>query len=428
MPYDVKDDVDLTNATMADVNREINKLGRAFAEFTRSLDDKIKAQMKDHGVADFDDKLGRISDAMDSHEDELTKLKEQAVLREAQNDMENTMTPEMREYQSALQNFMRTGNTHDLQKTMSEMKISSDADGGYTVDDQFANMIHKTWTKNSPMRACSTVISLSSLKQQYLIARSDTAGGWGVEGTGTPPEGTPDIAQTLITAYKIWAEPKVTEELLADSEFNMQQFLSMDAARTFLHYEGDAFINGAGTTLPKGILREATVLDTSRVNTDDKEFRKIGYVKSGAAAGFPTPAANKPSYYGIIDLQESMQEMYTADNRDCFVMSKPIRAEVRKMTDKDNVSIWEPSLQMGVPSRLLGTPVLIADHMPRALAANAFPIAYVTPSGFTIAERQQMGMLVDRYTQKGFVKFYFTRRIGAAVTNFEAIKLLKLEA
>ena len=47
---------------------------------------------------------------------------------------------------------------------------------------------------------------------------------------------------------------------------------------------------------------------------------------------------------------------------------------------------------------------------------------------YQIVDRFGIRILRDDITQKGFVKFYTTRRTGGDLKNFDAIKLLKLSA
>ena len=45
-----------------------------------------------------------------------------------------------------------------------------------------------------------------------------------------------------------------------------------------------------------------------------------------------------------------------------------------------------------------------------------------------IAERSETAILRDPYSNKPFVSFYATKRVGGCVSNSEAIKLLKFQA
>ena len=75
---------------------------------------------------------------------------------------------------------------------------------------------------------------------------------------------------------------------------------------------------------------------------------------------------------------------------------------------------------------LLEKPVILMDDMP-TIASNALSIAYGDFSeGYTIVDRVGLSVTVDPYTAPGFIKYYATKRVGGGVTNFEALKTLKM--
>jgi HK97 family phage major capsid protein len=76
----------------------------------------------------------------------------------------------------------------------------------------------------------------------------------------------------------------------------------------------------------------------------------------------------------------------------------------------------------------MGYPVLVAEDMPD-IAAGAFPIAFGNfAAGYTIAERPDLRVLRDPFSAKPHVLFYATKRVGGAVSDFAAIKLMQIAA
>ncbi len=109
-------------------------------------------------------------------------------------------------------------------------------------------------------------------------------------------------------------------------------------------------------------------------------------------------------------------------------MNSATLARVRKFKTADGAFMWQPGLVEGQPDRLLGYPVVEAEDMPD-VAAGTFPIAFGNfKAGYLIAERAETQILRDPFTNKPFVHFYATKRIGGEVSNSEAIKLLKFAA
>ena len=109
-------------------------------------------------------------------------------------------------------------------------------------------------------------------------------------------------------------------------------------------------------------------------------------------------------------------------------MNSATLAQVRKLKASDGSFLWQPGLAEGQPNRLLGYPVVEAEDMPDIAAGN-LPIAFGNfRAGYLIAERSATTILRDPFTNKPFVHFYATKRIGGQVLDSDAIKLLKIAA
>jgi HK97 family phage major capsid protein len=140
------------------------------------------------------------------------------------------------------------------------------------------------------------------------------------------------------------------------------------------------------------------------------------------AGAFPTTnPADK-----LIDLVQSLRAPYRQGA--VFVMNSATATAIRKFKTADGAFMWQPGLVEGQPDRLLGYPVVEAEDMPD-VAADALPIAFGNfRNGYLIAERTATTILRDPFTNKPFVHFYATKRIGGQVLDSEAIKLLKIAA
>ena len=85
-------------------------------------------------------------------------------------------------------------------------------------------------------------------------------------------------------------------------------------------------------------------------------------------------------------------------------------------------------LQIGKPDAILAKPVTIAEDI-AGISSGTTPIAYGDfRRGYLIVDRMGVRVLRDPYSNKPYVQFYTTKRVGGGVQNFEAIKLLKLAA
>ena len=142
----------------------------------------------------------------------------------------------------------------------------------------------------------------------------------------------------------------------------------------------------------------------------------LGYVPTGVAGGLTTIDS-------IVDLVYALGAQYRAGAS--FVMNSKTTGVLRKLKDADGRFLWSDGVANGEPPRLMGYRVLISEDMPD-IAASSYSIAFGNfESGYTIAERPDLRILRDPYSAKPHVLFYATKRVGGAVSDFAAIKLLK---
>jgi HK97 family phage major capsid protein len=111
-----------------------------------------------------------------------------------------------------------------------------------------------------------------------------------------------------------------------------------------------------------------------------------------------------------------------------WLMNSVTASLVVKMKDSDGRYIWRESLSADQPAMLLGSPVEIDEAMPN-VAANATPIAFGDfGRGYLITDRIGIRVLRDPYTNKPFVTFYTTKRVGGGLLDPNAIRFLKIAA
>jgi HK97 family phage major capsid protein len=173
--------------------------------------------------------------------------------------------------------------------------------------------------------------------------------------------------------------------------------------------EATSFINGNGTSQPKGILQY----------TAGTSWGQIQQINSGTSALVTAD--------GLIKLFYALQEQYTRGAT--FLMNRSVLQAVRLLKESTTDQyLWQLGLAAGAPDTLLGVPVATASDMPIA-AANSLSVAVGDfRQAYLIVDRVGVRILRDPFTEKPFVKFYATKRVGGEVINTDAIKLLKLAA
>ena len=313
--------------------------------------------------------------------------------------------------------YLRQG--HEAGVELKSFSGASGAAGGYAVPREIDQLIGSTLKGISPIRAIANVVRTGTAGYRKLVSAGGIVSGWASETGARAETGTPSFNEIAPPAGELFANPAASQAMLDDAQFDVEAWLAGEIAREFAVAEGAAFVNGNGTNKPKGFL---TYYTTTNEADSVRAFGSLQYVASGAAGGF---AASNPQDR-LIDLVQSLRAPYRQGAS--FVMNGATLAAVRKMKTSDGAFIWQPGLTGGQPATLLGYPVVEAEDMPD-IAANSLSIAFGNfQAGYVIAERSDTSILRDPFSNKPFVHFYAVKRIGGAVANSEAIKLMKFAA
>ena len=205
--------------------------------------------------------------------------------------------------------------------------------------------------------------------------------------------------------------------MLDDAGFDVESWLAGQIAGEFARAEGAAFVSGNGTNQPLGFLTGGT----SAADDVSRTFGTLQHLGSGDATGLGALPDDR-----LIDLVMALKPGHRQGA--VWVMNAATIALIRKVKDSTGAYIWQPSVIEGQPNRLLGYPVVEASDMPD-VAANAYPIAFGNfQNGYLITERFGTRLLRDPYSNKPYVNFYATKRVGGQVLDSDAIKLLKITA
>ncbi|GMN02268.1 phage major capsid protein [Erythrobacter sp. MTPC3] len=291
------------------------------------------------------------------------------------------------------------------------------SDGGYAVPRTIDAMIARELAEISPIRSLAQVVQTGTSGYRKLVATGGTASGWVSETAGRPETSAPNFAEIAPPGGDLYANPAASQSMLDDAGFDIESWLANEIAIEFARAEGAAFVGGTGIDQPEGFLTAPTGTGEDGV----RAFGQIQYIGSGDAAGFDAAPEAK-----LIDLIHSLKAGHRQGAS--FVMNSATLATVRKLKTADGAFLWQPGMVEGQPDRLLGYPVVEAEDMPD-VASSEFPIAFGNfRHGYLIAEHSATKVLRDPFTNKPFVHFYATKRVGGKVLDSNAIKLLKIEA
>ncbi len=316
-------------------------------------------------------------------------------------------------HQKAFDAYVRTGDDDAMRGLDMEAKSMSTAvnsDGGYLVDPKTAEMVNSVLRTAASIRSIASVVHVEATSYDVLIDHTDIGAGWATETDPSTETSTPSIDRITVPLHELSALPKASQRLLDDVAFDIESWLAGRIADKFARAEAAAFINGDGVDKPTGFLTHTAV------DNDVWAWGNLGYVPSGTAGAVDGDA--------IVDLVYALGAEYRANGT--FVMNSKMAGQIRKLKDADGRFLWSDGLASGEPARLMGYPVLIAEDMPDP-TTDSFSLAFGDfGAGYTVAERPDLRVLRDPFSAKPHVLFYATKRVGGDVSDFAAIKLLKL--
>ena len=304
------------------------------------------------------------------------------------------------EYKRAFWNNMRNRNSYEIQNALS---IGTDSEGGYLVPDEYEKKLVEALEDEVFFRSLATVIKTSSGDRKIPIVTSKGEAAWIDEG-GQFPESDDSFGQTSIGAHKLATMIKVSDELLNDSVFNIEQYISKEFGRRIGTKEEEAFFIGDGTGKPIGI------------------FNKTGGAETGVTA-----ASTGITFDDVMDLYYSLRAPYR--NKATWILNDSTVKAIRKLKDGNGNYIWQPSVREGEPDRILNRPYRTSIYVPELAAGNRV-MAFGDYSYYWIADRQGRSFkrLNELFATTGQVGFLASERVEGKLILSEAVKTLDVKA
>ncbi len=296
-----------------------------------------------------------------------------------------------------------------------DLVLGNDGNGGYLAPTEFGGMIQGRIFETSPIRTVANVITMSASEISFVLDDDEPDAGWVGEVDSRGDTDTPGVGQIIIPAHELFAQPKATQKLLDDAGVDVESWLAGKVSRKFGRVENTAFVVGDGSQKPKGFLSY-----DAWAAAGVYERSAIEQIASGTSGSFDGDSFKT--------LQNDLIEDY--QSRAVWMMKRSTWANVTKLKDQNDRYLFEElsNFRDGDRFEILGKPVVLADDMPEQ-AADSLSVVYGDfMEGYMIADRIGIRILRDPFTSKPFIKFYTTKRVGAAVTNYEALKIMKLEA
>lgn len=248
-----------------------------------------------------------------------------------------------------------------------------DADGGHLVPDEFRATLIQHLLQTQTIRQFATVIPMSGKLLEIPKLTSDVKVYWGTENR-TIATTTADFGNMTLTPFRLNAIIYSSRELFDDSAIAIFDLLRQRFVARVADEETKQFINGNGTTQPKGI--------------DAETFRSL------SAASALTPDHLTKAYY-------LLPEGYRATAR--WLINSRVMEHLENKKD-DNGQYLYPSLQ-GEVKTLKGRPVLVTDYVASS------KIFFGDLSYYYIGDRQQVTMDVTTEAGNAWEKYQVGLRL-----------------
>lgn len=347
-------------------------------------------QQMEKEIENYSREISRVQ-RLDDMEQELSKSINEPLISKPVRQSDSKLKPfrATDEYKSAMVAALRS-NFRNVSNILQE---GVDADGGYLVPDEYDRRLIDVLEEENIMRILGTKITTSG-QHKINIAATKPAAAWIEEG-GALTFGDATFDQIILDAYKLHVAVKVTEELLYDNAFNLENYIITQFGKALANAEEDAFLNGDGNGKPTGIFNATgggTVANTvTAVTADD-----------------------------LINLVYALKRPYRKNAR--FIMNDKTIAALRTLKDNNGAYIWQPNYQSGEPDRLLGYEVYTSAYAPTDA------VAFGDYTYYNIGDRgtRSFAELKELFAGNGMVGFVAKERVDGKLVLPEAVQILKV--
>lgn len=295
-------------------------------------------------------------------------------------------------YKTAMLDAFRS----NFKRVSNVLQEGVDADGGYLVPEEYDHRLIDILSEENIMRNLATKITTSG-EHKINIAATKPAASWIEEG-GALSWGEATFDQILLDAHKLHVAIKVTEELLYDNAFGLENYIITQFGKALANAEEDAFLNGDGTGKPLGL------------------FAATG---GGHIANTLTAAIKSDD---MLDLVYALKRPYRKNAS--FILNDQTLSALRKLKDNNGAYIWQPSYQAGEPDRLLGYAIHTSAYAPTDA------IAFGDYKYYNIGDRgsRSFSELRELFAGNGMIGYVAKERVDGKLILPEAVQILKLKS
>ena len=296
-------------------------------------------------------------------------------------------------YAKAYDGFMKHGTTCNT------LREGSDGEGGYLVPDEFEHRIVQAMAEKNVMRKLGTVMQ-TERTMTFPIGKGIGFAEW-VPEEGEFPIVAAEVDEVKLGAHKVATSIRVSDELLEDSVFDLEEFIIKEFAKRIGEAEEEAFIHGDGIAKPLGIIhqleREVITEKAGKISTDD-----------------------------LLDLKHAIPSKYRKDA--VFLMHDSTLRELFKLRTGEGQYIWYENPKKNIPLAIFSHRVITCPSMP-TIESGKPPILFGDFKHFVIGDRKhrRIKRLNEVHAQQGQVAYIMSQRVDAKLLDRNAIAALKVK-
>ena len=304
--------------------------------------------------------------------------------------------------------YVRQGK--EITKAVGNMNETTNSAGVYTLPKNMASSIVEIAKQDSPIFNYATVETISTGNSLDVVVEGSTGfgAGWIAEDGNRVNTQEGDFSLVNIPAYEVYANPSTTRALVMDSAYDMEGYITRKVGERLSLVTGEAFVKGDGSGKPTGVLDATNGLPA---------YNTASQVKT-------TASSTAITYAEIVSLVYSLKTKYANNGK--FFMNRTVKGYLQALTDLNGQPLLRESAIVGEPATVLGYPVVEIEDMDSTVTAGKYTILFGDmATAYRVVMRNDMGMIRDDVTKKGFVQFYTYLRVGGKLVNPEALVVLK---
>ena len=297
------------------------------------------------------------------------------------------------EYIARFTDFLQTG------EIVNALKEGSDGSGGYLVPKEYDKRLVEALKEENLLRKLGTVVNT---EHDMLFTRQEkgVVGAWAAEGESYT-FGEMTFGQIELEAHKLMVGVRITDELLSDAGFDVEDYTIRVFAEAIGEKEEEAFFTGQGEHIPTGLIYQApnavVTENTGTITSDD-----------------------------MVQLIYSVPKPYRENA--VWVMSEDAVCKLRQLKIYNGRRAWTESETEGEPSKFLGYKVYSTKCLDEVVTGS-IPVLFGDFSYFWIGDRGKrvVRRLNERFADQGQIGYMATQRVDAKLMQPKAVKSLEVK-